>query len=824
MLNCEILSPLKETRAHFPPLKKPMVKLRTIALSVALICLSYESAYAASAVIDSSAATDSTPNIDARKSGAVEELPAEPLAAGSMQVEGDRLEMRLDRSFKAIGNAALHQEKQDIYGDSIEYNLQNDALHVLGNTRFEANGNTVTGPELRLRLSDSVGEMREPDFTLNNVVSKAPISTLPGAGFSTGNLLSSSIEDASVENKSSVTPTSRGSAKSMLFEGATKKILKDVKYTTCEPGKDDWFLHAGELELDDYTKVGTAWNAYIEFKGVPFLYTPWIDFSFINQRKSGLLSPIIETSTRSGSKLGIPYYFNIAPNMDATLTPSYLSKRGVQLQGEFRYLGDTYSGTDALEFLPDDTAAKRSRYYAKFNHKQTFSYGWSGGFDFERVSDNQYFTDLTTRITSTSRILLPQQASINWGNGVVNFNTLIQKYQTLDGATYAYERLPQFTLTGNKRWGMVNTNLYSQWVKFDTDANASKSLAKGSRLTAYPSISVPFMKPYGYITPKFGVHYTRYSLTNEQASDKDSGSRTLPIFSIDSGMFFDRNMRVVKNTYTQTLEPRLFYVYVPYQDQSRLPVFDSALYDLSLGSLFLENQYVGNDRINDANQLSMAVTTRMIDNKTGVQRLAATFGQRFYFADQRVVIPGEVKRTGSRSEILTAVTARLNNHWNIDTRWQYDTDRGSTTRSDIGTRYAPEPGKVLNLSYRYTENVAGLAAGGLEQVNFSGQWPLARNWYGLGRWNYSVKEKRAIESLAGIEYDAGCWQARFVVQSVSTPIGLTNAASSNKAMFFQLVLNGVGSIDSGNPLTLIQRSIPGYTNSNIIPDRQPYSE
>lgn len=795
-----------------------MVKLRTIALSVALICLSQESAFAASVLMDSNV------NKDADKSNASEAPPVETLSVGAIQVEGERMEMHLDRSFKATGKAAMHQEKQDIYGDSIEYNLQNDALHVLGNTRFETESNTVTGPELRLRLNDSVGEMREPDFILNHAASQTADPNKPGVGFDSGSLLSSSIEDASAGNKSSVMPTSRGSAKTMLFEGATKKILKNVKYTTCQVGQDDWFLHAGELELDDYTKVGTALNAYIEFKGVPFLYTPWIDFSFTNQRKSGLLSPIIETSTRSGSKFGIPYYFNIAPNMDATLTPSYLSKRGVQLQGEFRYLEEHYSGTDALEFLPDDTAAKRSRYYAKLNHKQDFGYGWSGGFDFERVSDNQYFTDLTTRITSTSRILLPQQANINWGNGVLNFNTLIQKYQTLDGASYAYQRLPQLTLTGNKRWGKVNTNLYSQWVKFDTDANASKTLAKGSRLTVYPSISVPFMRPYGYITPKFGVHYTRYSLSNEQISDRDSGNRTLPIFSLDGGLYFDRNMRVVKNTYTQTLEPRLFYVYVPYQDQSRLPVFDSALYDLSLGSLFLENQYVGNDRVNDANQLSMAITTRMIDNKTGVQRLAATFGQRFYFADQRVFLPGEVKRTGSRSEIITALTARLNNHWNIDTRWQYDTDRGSTTRSDIGTRYAPEPGKVLNLSYRYTENTAALVNGGLEQVNFSGQWPLARNWYGLGRWNYSVKEKRTIEGLAGIEYDAGCWQMRLVMQTISTPIGYTNTASTNKSMFFQLVLNGVGSIDSGNPLTLIQRNIPGYTNSNVIPDRQPYSE
>jgi LPS-assembly protein len=705
----------------------------------------------------------------------------------------------------------LHHDKQDIYGDSIEYEMQNDTLHVLGNARFEANGDTTTGPELRLRLNDSVGEMREPVFTLNSGASQAPKPPVLIPPDNAENIFSTTTEDLH-KNTSAITPSGRGNAKIMLFEGPTKKILKGVSYTTCAPGVDDWYIKAGQLELDDYTKIATAHNARIVFKGVPFLYTPWIDFSYIDQRKSGLLSPIMETSTRSGSRLGIPYYFNIAPNMDATLTPSYMSKRGLQLQGEFRYLGETYSGIDALEYLPDDGITNRSRYYAKFSHRQSLGSGWSAGYDFEKVSDNQYFSDLTTRITSTSRVILPQQAYINWGNGTWNFGSLIQKYQTLDGTSYPYERLPQFTLTSNKRWGMVNTDFYSQWVRFDTDANAPKNLVKGSRLTVYPSISLPLVKPYGFITPKFGVNYTSYSLDNANVGNYASESRTLPIFSLDSGLYFERDMRVVKNTYTQTLEPRLFYVYIPYKDQSRLPVFDSSLYDLSLGSLFLENQYVGNDRINDANQLNMAVTTRIIDAKTGEQRLAATLGQRYYFSDQKVSLPGQILHTGSRSEIITALTAHLINHWDIDTRWQYDSDRGNTTRSDISARYSPEPGKVLNLTYRYTES-------SLEQVNFSAQWQIARNWYGLGRWNYSLREKHAIEGLAGIEYDAGCWQARFVMQSVSTA-----TANTNTAMFFQLVLNGVGSIDTGNPLTLIRRSIPGYTNPNLIPDRQPYNE
>jgi LPS-assembly protein len=221
--------------------------------------------------------------------------------------------------------------------------------------------------------------------------------------------------------------------------------------------------------------------------------------------------------------------------------------------------------------------------------------------------------------------------------------------------------------------------------------------------------------------------------------------------------------------------------------------------------LFMENQFVGNDRINNANQLSLAVTTRMIDAKTGEQRLAATLGQRFYFTDQKVGVPGETLRTGNTSDIVTAVTARLLNKWNVDTAWQYNTDTSRTVKANIGMRYNPEPGKVLNLSYRYTKE-------SLEQINISSQWPLGAGWYGLGRWNYSLRESQPIEGLAGIEYDAGCWQARTVMQRVSTA-----TANANYALFFQLELGGLASIGS-NPFTLLKRGIPGYTSTGLIPD------
>jgi LPS-assembly protein len=762
------------------------------------------------------------------------------IAPGSIVLEGDKMDFYLDRQMRSFGNASIKKDKQSIYGDKIEYDVQNDELHVVGNTRIEADGMKVWGPELRIKLYDTVGEMQSPSFELDNELTGIPQirtaraedvlrqealeqslrSTQDGTSLITENIEDALSTDATIGRRAG---KSRGDAKTVLFEGENKKLLKTARYTTCEVDNDDWYIKASELEIDNYTKTATAWNARVEFMGVPLLYTPWIDFSYLNQRKSGFLSPTVGTTSRSGFEVLVPYYWNIAPNMDATIGTRALSKRGVQLQGEFRYLGDSYSGTNNAEYLPSDSQSGDDRYYLNLQHRQSFGNGWSGGYNIERVSDDEYFSELSTAITVTSRVNLPQQGYLNYADDVWSFNGLVQKYQTLGEESAApYDRLPQLTLNGAKDYNLFRPNLYTQWVGFDRDENKPNRLltdsgqlftgVTGSRFVTYPSVAAPFERPYGYITPKFGVHYTSYSLDDEffefrnaqgirtNSGEYESGNRSVPIFSLDSGLFFDREVKVVDNTYTQTLEPRLFYVYIPYRDQDMFPVFDTAEADLNLGTLFLENQFTGNDRINDANQLSLAFTTRMIDAKTGIQRLAATLGQRFYFSDQQVTLPGDNPRTENSTDIVAAITARLTNDWNVDAAWQYNTDSSNTVKSNIGARYNPEPGKVLNLSYRYT-------ADRLEQINVSGQWPLGRGWYGMGRFNYSLFENQPIEGIAGIEYDAGCWQARSVLQRVSTA-----TADANYAIFFQLELGGLTSIGS-NPMRLLQRSIPGYIST-----------
>ena len=748
---------------------------------------------------------------------------------GAIEIESDKLEMHLDRNMHAIGNAILHKGDQHIYGDTINYNLQNEELQVEGHARINLGDSEISGTRLKMRLSESIGEMPDASINLNKAYkSKVKEENVPDLiDYTQSRLLNAAsilginpkeyqenVSEPSLPiGQSSLDPkfsSSRGDASSVLFEGQDRKRLKSARFTTCEQGVDDWYIKASEIELDDYTQSATAKNGYIEFQDVPILYVPWVSFSFNNERKSGLLAPTVGTTSKSGFEVSVPYYINIAPDKDATVGVRYLSKRGAQFQGELRYLDETYSGIYNAEYINNDQLSDIKRYYVKLSHNHFIGNGWSAGFNFEKVSDDQYFSELSTRIVSTSRVNLPQEAQINYVDEIWSFNGLVQKYQTLDEISFPYQRLPQLTLVGNKSYDHLTVNIFSQWSYFDQNANAPIA-ATGSRLAVYPSISIPMSDTYGFFTPKIGLHSTSYRLNdnnfnvNGQSISNDSETRTLPIFSLDSGLYFERDTAIASRQYVQTIEPRLFYVYIPNKNQDLLPVFDTSLADLNLTTLFSENQFTGNDRVNNANQLSLAVTSRMIDQETGIERIAATIGQRFYFSDQNVALPGAIASSSNSSDIVAAMTARLSNQWNLDTFWQYNTDGAGLVRSNLLARYNPEPGKLLNAGYRYTENF-------LEQINVSGQWPLSRGWYGVGRTNYSIREKALIESLAGLEYDAGCWQMRAVMQRVETA-----TAEANYGMFFQLELGGLASIGS-NPLNLLRRDIPGYLSSSEIPN------
>lgn len=743
-------------------------------------------------------------------------------AGGGIIIEGDRLDVKLDQSYSALGNASMKKQDQLIEGDRLEYDSQNKTIHSVGNAKVVTPDTNAKGDELHLNVDDVIGQMTKVKFILKQALSKlvpiqafnqnsARATDLVGQDpFSNMIVKNAAGAPATLQKKSE--EKSRGDADVLFFEGQGKKRAVNARFTSCEAGQEDWYIKSNEIKFDDNAKEAQAKNATIEFKGIPILYSPSMSFPYGTERKSGFLSPIWGTTSKSGFELLTPYYINLGPNRDATITGRMLTKRGEQLQGEYRYLEEDYSGYSNLQYMPRDSMTGEHRYLISTHHKQSFGSGWYGNWDYERVSDFNYFSELGTRLVVTSRVNLSQQATVGYNDARWQFNISANRFQTLseNKNTYPYQRLPVINLNYNDDYGPFNFKVINQATRFDLANQSDSNRPTGNRFVTYPSVTMPMVSSYAFLTPKLGLHHTRYRLNNFANNSngyQDDFQRTVPIFSVDSGLLFEKDTRVVNREYALTLEPRLFYVYIPYRDQSRIPLFDTTFADLNMATLFSENQFAGFDRVNNANQVTMSVASRMIDSNSGKERLSVSIGQRFYFSDQRVGLdPNTNPNLNQQSDFVSAMSASLTNKWDIYGGWQFDT-KGNTSRANLGARYAPEPGKVLNLSYRYIDNALSRVINGnaVNQLNISGQWPITPNWYAVGRWNYSIEDNKTIQAIGGLEYDAGCWQSRFVMQQLSTA-----TTTSNYALFYQLELGGMASIGA-SPFRILTRNIPGYT-------------
>jgi LPS-assembly protein len=719
------------------------------------------------------------------------------ISEGSIEIEGNSLETLLDRKMKAKGNAILKKGNKTIKAEVIEYDEVSEKIITTGNTNIDLGSMSLRGSNLSFKLSDETGQMDDASFNFKNsdkqeksVIKKGVVVTKRSYDF-------------------------RGDAKAIFFEGENKKRFQSSRITTCEADSDDWYLKSSNMEVNTKTDRANASNAILEFKGLPVLYTPYIDFSLNKNRKSGFLGSTFGTTSQSGFEFRVPYYFNISPNMDATLTARYLGKRGPLADGEFRYLTENYSGFNQLQYMNhDQSSGQDNRYYVKLDHQHKFNNGWSASYNFQKVSDDTYFSDLATMIQVTSVVNLPQRANINYAGETWKFNALTEKYQTLTNASNSpYQRLPQLNLSGRKDFDSYILDFKSQWAYFDRDEKFTYGLNEkptGSRLSITPGISVPFTETYGYIKPKLSANVRSYNLNNSNIGNKDIFT---PIVSVDSGMYFDRTVNLQNQNFTNTLEPRLFYVYIPYKDQSALPNFDTGLADLNMQTLFSENQYNGQDRINDANQLTASITSKFID-KNGKERLSGILAQRYYFEDRKI-FGTELNAKKANSDIFMGATVRLANSLNLDAMFQYDPDSSKLLRSTLSSRYNPEPGKILNLSYRMIENVSD-SNQDLKVFNAAGQWPLGNRFYSIARYNYDLKTSQTIEVLGGVEYDGGCWVARTVFDRISLP---TNP-EPNYTFFMQLELNGLGTIgsDARKLNNFLYRNVPGVRTVNQIPD------
>src|SRR5690242_6030864 len=606
-------------------------------------------------------------------------------------VDARKIEGVSDLEVTARGDAEIHREDVTVFGDYLRYNQEFGHVDAEGGVRLQSGNDRFSGPSLHYDTLDDTGELQQPRFTLQREV------------------------------------PARGTADKIEFRGKNQYRLFGASYTTCKPGQDDWFLQASQIDLDYDRDLGRAEHPRLRFFDHTILAFPYASFPLENSRKSGFLAPYYSTTSTRGLEVGVPYYWNIAPERDATITPVYMARRGEQLKTDFRYLGRPYAGELKYEVLPSDPVFGATRTGLSWQHTETLRPNLVGTVDYNKVSDDRYFVDLASQVKQVSVGNLPQDALLNYSLGLPRGGTLssqlhVQKFQTLQDPLAPivppYHRVPQLNVTAgfNNVAGHVDTTLPVEYVRF-----VHPTLVQGARTSTTPTFAIPNVSPGWYLTPKLGMRAVGYELDRAPGMGPRAPRAAIPWMSVDSDLTFERPSQLFGQAATQTLEPRLFYVYVPYHNQDDIPLFDTALADFNYPQLFSENRFVGGDRFGDANQLTAALTSRFLYGN-GQEGLRATIGQRYSFSDQRVQLvdvnaaPGTTPATSttttattgqaqSRSDVLASLGGRFRNRWTYDLTTQYNPASHAVERYGIAGRYSPEVAKVLNVSYRFQRDV-----------------------------------------------------------------------------------------------------------------------
>jgi LPS-assembly protein len=751
-------------------------------------------------------------------------------------VDGDRISGRPDLETVVEGHASLRRGDTVIQADRLEYYQPEDLARATGNVRVNQAGNVYEGPELQLRLETFEGFFNSVRYRL-----------LASGG--------------------------HGEAERIDFVDSSVSVARRGTYTTCRredyPGwMPAWVLSAATLTTDTEENVGVATDARLSFMGISTPPFPSLSFPLGNDRKSGFLPPTIGVGNLNGVDITVPYYWNIAPNRDATLYPELMSKRGLNLGTEFRYLEKEYNGTIRLDLMGSDRLVgdryqeklgtqmqqlangqiglgdldlrrpKSRRWGLWANHHQDFDAKALGldsltaNIAINRVSDNDYWRDFT-RTPSLTQRLLSNDASLNWSKGDWSGMVRALKYQTLqyDLAPILppYDRLPQITANYDKYdWNGFDFSLKTDYSRFRADPVQQKQ-PNGERAFAQASISRPFLTPGTYVIPKLQLHASSYQFEAPLANGASSASRTVPTFSLDSGMIFERDANYFGRAFRQTLEPRAFYVYTPYRDQSLLPNYDSAANDFNFATVYTENAFSGHDRISDTNTLTVGVTSRLIDPDSGAE--AARFGvaQRLRFKDQRVTLPGGTPVTDRVSDLLLGAQINWTPQWSFDGTVQYNPDDHKSTRTALSARYNPGPYRNISAAYRFQDNTTPTANDGNKSIDVSWQWPLndlwgdkgkdlgpgrgqgGGRWYAVGRLNYSLQDRKLTDGVLGVEYDGCCWIGRIVLERLTT-----GQATPNTRLMFQIEFVGFAAIGS-SPMRTLTQNIQRYQ-----PLRQPY--
>lgn len=737
-----------------------------------------------------------------------EKAPAPPDTLPTF-VRGERIEGQTDVQVNIQGDAELRRGDTVIRADRLDYDIPQDRARASGHVRINRAGNLYDGALLDLQVNTFNGFFTDIDYRL----------------LETGG---------------------HGTARKIDFIDRNHSVAHEANYTTCEKDEEaswqpDWILRARTLTIDKTEDEGTAENAVLEFKGVPILATPWISFPLSSKRKSGLLPPTLALDSTSGFVYAQPYYWNIAPNRDATFTPTLLSRRGVQLGSQFRYLEPRYSGELGLDLMPGDRLRDRSRWLANIKHNAQIAspFGDLGlSINARRASDNDYWRDFPQRgstsynpLDVTAQRLLAADGNLRWseGNHALSLRTL--KWQTLQDVaapiTPPYDLLPQlhWSYTPDSVGPGLDLRLDGDYTHFHGDRSFyNQPNARRSYFVA--QVSRPWLTPASFITPRLQLHATHYGFDSPLTTGQTGISRILPTFSLDSGLVFEREASWFGRGFVQTLEPRAFYTFTPHHDQSMLPVYDTAQTDFNFASIYTENSFGGNDRIADNNLLTLGVTTRLLDPGTGAEAVRLGIAQRYRFSEQTVTMPGVAAVDERLSDVLLGAGIHWSPHWGFDATFQYNPKARQSTRATVAARYTPAKYHTLSIAVR-KQDVTGPYSIATKQVDLGWQWPLGElfsrtrkdeatrdgRWYGVGRVNYSIPDRKFVDAILGAEYQSCCWTGRVVLERLQM-----GASTSNTRLLLQLELKGLSRLSFGNnPLSSLQQNVPGYQTLESTP-------
>ncbi len=713
-----------------------------------------------------------------------------------LEIESDYGELHGGEVATFTGAARVTRADQSLYGDLVSRHATADTLSASGNVSYQEKGMTFSSDSGFLDLGTDQGVMRNSQFI---------ISTVPA----------------------------RGTSRVTYFDSKDLSRYEQFSYTACPPGDRDWMMHADKVKINKETGQGTAQHAWMEFKGVPFFYTPYMSFPVDDRRQSGLLAPSFGYSRFRGFDLTVPYYFNLAPNYDLTAWVRGASTRGALLHGEFRYLTPYNQGRLVAEIVPNDalgqantesdvvpgvTKTNTVRGEAGFLDNAWLAENFRTHVDLNYVSDTNYLNQWGNQLALIDFAYVRSNATATYTGSNYGVISTVDVFQTIDPSipeqSRPYFRLPALNAYYGDSIGSTGVAYQAngELVNFYHDVNVD-----GQRLNLRPRLLYPMRSSAGYLTPSLTLQMTQYALQNQQPGLSTSPNRTLPIASIDSGLFFERDVSIGSNTYTHTLEPRLFYVYIPYQNQDDLPLFDTINYDFNATQLFRENRFTGGDRLGDANQVTLALTSRLADQTSGRDRVRATIGEIYYFRPRKVNLPGFEQQSGMLSNVIAEVTTLLTDRWSLNVGGQVNPYGGQFERRQVALHYGDADNNLFNIGYLYL-NQPDNQDFQVDLVDTSARLPIpwTEGWHAIGRWQYSLLNQTTLEAFVGLEKETCCWRFTMVgrryinnITTTGTPNSGDFTANANTGVFAQFELKGLARL--GDQLEkLLYRSIRGY--------------